>query len=107
MEENNFLTKTGMELVMHGGDARELIRKAMKLVISRDITGARELLAQANGHLIEGHREQTKVLQMECEGNSQGYNVLFCHGMDTLMTVKSEYEIAEMLIDMCEVFYEK
>lgn len=107
MEENSFLTKTGMELVMHGGDARELIRKAMKVVISGDAAGARELLSQANEHLVEGHRAQTKVLQMECEGDPQGYNVLFCHGMDTLMTVKSEYEIAGMLVDMCEVFYGK
>lgn len=38
MGENDFLTKTGMQLVMHGGDARELIRKAIKTVADGDIT---------------------------------------------------------------------
>lgn len=107
MQENDFLTTTGMKLVMCGGDARESIRKAMKAVVEKDVDRARELLEEANKHLIEGHRAQTKVLQLECEGETQGYNVLFCHGMDTLMTVKSEYEVAQIMIDLCEVLYEK
>lgn len=102
MGENDFLTKTGMQLVMHGGDARELIRKAMKTVAAGNILEGKAILEEANRELVEGHRIQTKVLQLECEGKPQGYNILFCHGMDTLMTVKSEYQIACMLIDLEE-----
>lgn len=107
MGENDFLTKTGMQLVMHGGDARELIRKAMKTVAEGNISEGKKIMEDANKELIEGHRIQTKVLQLECEGQSQGYNILFCHGMDTLMTVKSEYEIAQMLIALEESRDEK
>ncbi|MEG0526905.1 MAG: PTS lactose/cellobiose transporter subunit IIA, partial [Longicatena sp.] len=95
MEDDNILTITGMKLVMHGGNARELIRDAMKAAMGYKAKEAKELLQKANEELLEGHKSQTKILQMECDGQSQGYNVLFCHGMDTLMTVKSEYEIAE------------
>lgn len=107
MEENSLLTKKGMELVMFGGNARELIRKAMKEAACKHITIAKELLVKANEELIKGHRSQTEVLQLECSGESQGYNVLFCHGMDTLMTVKSEYEIAEILLNLLENLYEQ
>jgi len=103
MEENSLLTKTGMELVIHGGDARELIRKAMKKASEKNFVEARALLDEANAEILNGHRAQTKVIQLECEGEAQGYNILFCHGMDTLMTVKSEYELAVMIIDMFAV----
>ena len=102
MEDNNLLTLTGMQLVMAGGNARELIRKAMMSVSQKNIEEAKELLKKADEELLKGHREQTKVLQLECSGESQGYNVLFCHGMDTLMTVKSEYQVAEYLVMFME-----
>lgn len=107
MEENSLLTKKGMQLVMFGGNARELIREAMKEAAAQHMEEAKALLTQANEELLKGHRSQTEVLQLECAGESQGYNVLFCHGMDTLMTVKSEYEIAEILLQLLETLYAK
>ena len=103
MNDNDLLTMTGMKLVMAGGNARELIRQAMGAVSNKDIVGAKELLVKANEELLKGHREQTQVIQLECSGEPQGYNLLFCHGMDTLMTVKSEYQVAEYLINFMEV----
>lgn len=102
MEDGNFLTTIAMQLVMHGGNARLLIREAIKLAAEKNYSAAREKLNAAGAELLEGHKAQTKVLQLECSGEPQGYNVLFCHGMDTLMTVKSEYEIAEMFMDILE-----
>ena len=102
MEDNNLLTLTGMQLVMAGGNARELIRRAMMAVSQKNIDEAKQLLKKADEELLKGHREQTKVLQLECSGEPQGYNVLFCHGMDTLMTVKSEYQVAEYLVMFME-----
>lgn len=107
MEENSLLTKKGMELVIYGGNARELIRQSMQAVAHKEFENAKALLAKANEELLKGHRSQTEVLQLECSGEPQGYNVLFTHGMDTLMTVKSEYEIAQMLLMMMETFYEQ
>lgn len=103
MNDNDLLTVTGMQLVMAGGNARELIRQAMAAVSKKDIAGAKVLLAKADQELLKGHREQTKVIQLECSGEAQGYNLLFCHGMDTLMTVKSEYQVAEYLVTFMEV----
>ena len=107
MEDKDLLTKTGMNLVLHGGNARELIRQAIKAAIDSNLAEAKDKLKKANDELLEGHRSQTKVIQLECGGEDVGYNLLFCHGMDTLMTVKSEYEIAEMLILMMEKMNEK
>lgn len=103
MDENSLLTKTGMQLVIAGGNAREYIRQAMAEVTKKNIDSAKELLHKADEELLKGHREQTKVLQLECSGEPQGYNVLFCHGMDTLMTVKSEYQVAEYLVSFMEM----
>lgn len=107
MNDNDLLTTTGMKLVIHGGNARELIRQSIQGAIEKKFADAKDKLEKANQELLEGHRAQTKVIQLECGGEKQGYNLLFCHGMDTLMTVKSEYQIAEMLIMMLESEYEK
>ena len=99
------LVKVGMQLVLHGGEARERIRKAMKTAIQKDFQLAHQYLEEGNEELIIAHKIQTEILQKACSGEEHEYNVLFTHGMDTLMTVKSEYEIAVMLIDMIEVFH--
>lgn len=101
--ENDFLAKSGIRMVMNAGDARVLLRESLDRAKNNEFDRARSGLAEANEKLREGHEVQTLVLQKECEGEPQGYNVLFSHGMDTLMTVKSEYELAEKLVDILEV----
>ena len=107
MEQDELLLKSGFKMVMHAGDARVLVRKALDHAARFEFDSAREALAKANEELLHGHEVQTEVLQKECSGEPQGYNVLFCHGMDTLMTVKSEYELAEKLTDMMQAIIQK
>lgn len=99
---DELLMKSGFQMVLHAGDARVMVRKALDLARTWDFEGARAQLEGADKELIAGHEVQTVVLQKECSGDPQGYNVLFCHGMDTLMTVKSEYELAFQLVGMME-----
>jgi len=101
--EEDFLAKCGIQMVMHAGDARVSIRRSLDMAQQYHFAEAREAMKLANEELIKGHEVQTEILQKECEGDAQGYNVLFAHGMDTLMTVKSEYELAEKIVEMYEV----
>lgn len=105
--EEDFLTKSGIQMVMHAGEARVSVRKSLTLAENGDFEGAGMALKAADQELLKGHEVQTLVLQKECEGESQGYNVLFTHGMDTLMTVKSEYELAERLVGILKSIDER
>ena len=100
--EEDFLAKCGIQMGMHAGDARVSIRRSLDMAQQYHFAEAREAMKLANEELIKGHEVQTEILQKECEGDAQGYNVLFAHGMDTLMTVKSEYELAEKIVEMYE-----
>ncbi len=105
--EEELLAQSGIQMVMHAGDARVFIRKSLDLAKENEFAKARETLEQANNELLEGHKIQTVVLQKECGGEPQGYCVLFAHGMDTLMTVKSEYELSEKIIEMFEIINQR
>lgn len=93
------LMVSGMQMVMAAGDARELIRHGLDLARQGRFDEADARLHEAEAQLARGHRVQTEVIQLEAAGASQGYNVLFAHGMDTLMTIKSEHQLGQVLVD--------
>ncbi len=99
MDEDK-INKIAMQMVMFAGDARDLIRKSLDLAEDNRFEEAAEMLEKAKTELANGHHVQTEILQKECEGEKQGYSVLFAHGMDSLMTVKSEYQITEKLTEI-------
>lgn len=101
-EQPEDLMSSGMKMVMAAGDARELAKRAIDQIVRADFDAARGLLAEAERALVSGHAVQTAVIQQECDGQTQGYNVLFAHGMDSLMTVKSEVAQAVSLLAIVE-----
>lgn len=94
--------QNAMSIILHAGDARLKTMEALKELTSFNIDKARELLKQANEDIVEAHKAQTIELQREANGEEGEYTVLLTHAQDTCMTVYSEMNITEHLIDMIE-----
>lgn len=94
--------KTAMKIILHAGDARLKTTEALTALKSFDIAQAKQHLANANEDIVEAHKAQTAALQAESNGEDTEYSILFSHAQDTCMTVYSEMNIAEQLIDICE-----
>ena len=101
---NNEMTTVAMQMILHAGDARTYIVEALQNIKIFNFEVAKEKIAQAEKELIEAHQTQTKVLQEEANGMIY---VLFIHAQDTLMTIKSEYELARQLIEIFESIDER
>ena len=94
--------KKAMQIILHAGDARLKCMEALKSLDTFDIEGARNFLAQAQVDIVEAHKIQTVELQSEANGEECEYSILLTHAQDTCMTVYSEMNIAEHLIDLTE-----
>ncbi len=105
--EYEALIDVAMQMIVHAGDARNDIKKALdagtegrKELAQEYMEGAKEALAQA-------HHCQTETIQQEASGEKCVYSMLFTHAQDTLMTIYSEYHLAEKLLLMYDALDEK
>lgn len=99
---DNEMITVAMQMILHAGDARAHIADALRDIKAFDFEGAKEKMALAEKELTESHHVQTNVLQEEANGVKHELHVLFIHAQDTLMTIKSEYELARQLIEIFE-----
>ncbi|WP_068783502.1 PTS lactose/cellobiose transporter subunit IIA [Paenibacillus phocaensis] len=93
----DLINENAMEILLHAGDARELIRKAVQFLKDDDENAFDLTMDEANGKLNKAYVIQTKVIQTTIETEKNEYSILFAHAMDTLMAIKSEYEITNNL----------
>lgn len=91
-----------MQIVIHAGDARNLIMKALDETAEFKFNSAKEKLDEAQIEIHEAHRYQTEIIQSEAAGNYFEYSILFTHAQDTLMTVCTELNMAKKLCMMFE-----
>ena len=101
---DNEMTGIAMQMILHAGDARLHISEALKNVKQFDFEAAAEKMKQAEKELQQAHQFQTNVIQEEAGGVKHELHILFIHAQDTLMTIKSEYELARQLIDIAQAF---
>ena len=88
-----------MNMIMHAGDARTLIMDALEDVAENNDDAAMKKLDEAHEELIKAHKVQTSYIQHVAAGEvEQEYSVLFTHAQDTMMTIYSEYNIANRLL---------
>lgn len=99
-EEMEKISKVSMQIILHAGDARDDLKQAFNAMLDGNPTEMNQLIARANQHMVEAHKLQTVILQKECDGTEQPHSYLFGHAQDTLMTVKSEIEMVEMMTKM-------
>lgn len=94
------LEEVAMQIILHAGDARTLVMESLKLLETENFAEAREKLRQASDELSLAHQSQTGIIQLEAQGIPQRSSLLFAHAQDTLMTIKSELNIAKQLIEI-------
>ncbi len=95
MEEK--VVQVAMQVILHAGNARNLIRNSGNLIVDNKLDGVEEMLAEAKKEIILAHKAQTELLQNEAKGNKIEMSILFSHAQDTLMTTDSECFIIETL----------
>jgi PTS system cellobiose-specific IIA component len=94
------LISISMEVILHAGNARNLVFQAVNKASESMFEEADQLITDANAEVTIAHRAQTNMLQKEAEGIDIPYSPLFGHAQDTLMTVKTEINMMQEMIKL-------
>ncbi|AKP68438.1 PTS lactose transporter subunit IIA [Companilactobacillus ginsenosidimutans] len=101
------LSMISMQVIMHAGNAREHIFKAVDLASQSQFEEAEKMMAESNIELIAAHQAQTNTIQLEAGGTGVPYSTLFTHAQDTLMSVKTEQNLIKEMIKLYKRLGEK
>ncbi|GEN88458.1 PTS lactose/cellobiose transporter subunit IIA [Oceanobacillus sp. FSL W8-0428] len=94
------LVSISMQVILHAGNARELVFQAVNKASEAKFEEADRLIKEANDEVGTAHQAQTNMLQKEAEGIDIPYSPLFGHAQDTLMTVKTEINMMQEIIKL-------
>ncbi|MEH7034675.1 PTS lactose/cellobiose transporter subunit IIA [Priestia megaterium] len=86
------------EIISHGGNARGLAYEALQAAEEFDFEKAEDLIKQAAEELGLAHKNQTKLIQAELNGEAAEKTLLMIHAQDHLMTAISEQKLIEHMI---------
>lgn len=92
--------------ILHAGNARKFISEAYKELSEFHFESARKKIEQAKEEALFAHREQSKIIRAESDGESLEFSLLLTHAQDTVMTAVSEMHIAKNLINIVEKIQE-
>lgn len=104
---DNVLIETAMKIILHAGDGRNYLDKALNAAKKFDFESADELKKEAEDCIRKAHQAQTNIIQDEANGNKYEYCLLFNHAQDTLMTIASELRLTNNLIDVLRIISKK
>lgn len=104
MSEDNPLIPVSMEIIVNAGDARNYAFGAISAAKAGNFEEAEHKLAQAEEAIVMAHRAQTDIIQTEMSGEAH-YElcVVFIHAQDTLMTIRSEVNMAKEFVALYQV----
>ena len=107
MQENNPLIQVSMNIILFAGDARNNVSLALDYAEKGDFINARKELADAQENITKAHQSQTAVIQNEMSGVDYEPCLLFSHAQDTLMTINSEIQTANRLVNIYEMIMDR
>lgn len=84
---NEELELTTIEIVAYAGDARSKYIAALNAADEKDYEKAEKLIEEGNELINQAHGVQTKMIQMEAQGEKIPVGFLTVHAQDHLMTV--------------------
>ena len=99
-EEREKMASIAMQIVILGGDARNLFMEALDHAAEGLYDQAEDKLKEAKEELRQAHIFQTEVVQSEAGGKKYEYSLLFTHAQDTVMTICTEMNLAKKIISM-------
>ena len=92
------ITQVAMQIILHAGDARTQIEKALDEAENGNFHRVEQLMDEARKNIILAHNSQTSLIQEEARGNHHGFSMLFTHAQDIMMTIQSELRITQHII---------
>jgi len=95
------LNEAAMQIILYAGDGRSLLNEALNLTLadgSAKDTAVK--MKAAKDEIVKAHRIQTEMIQSTIEDDDLQTTLLFSHAQDTLMTIYSELNMTNHLIDM-------
>lgn len=106
-EFNEELVTAAMQIIMNAGDARLCVKDALKCAKAFDFENAESKMKEAKDFIAQAHHSQTDIIQNEASGKKYEYCLLFAHAQDTLMTIMSEIQLADEMIDILKIISQK
>ena len=98
------INTVAMEVILNASNGRNLIDEAMSFILNDDFKKAKELLVEADKHILKAHVAQTKIIQGQASGENMEYSLLFIHAQDTIMTSNSELRVIKSLLPIFEKY---
>lgn len=105
--ENRDINSIAMEVIMDAGDGREKIDLALDEMAKGDFAQAEALLTEAEKYILNAHNAQTEVIQGQVSGENTEYSLLFVHAQDTIMTITTELRMAQKMMPIFKMLFEK
>lgn len=93
-------TMVAFEIVAYSGDARSKLLMALEKAKSKDFETAEKLVNEAEECLVDAHKAQTELLQLEARGEGVKIGFITVHGQDHLMTTMLLKDIIGTLMDV-------
>lgn len=104
---NDEMNQVAMQIILHAGNARQVIFEVFDEIGDEHFDRARELLKEAKKEILLAHKAQTETVQAEASGIHHDFSLLFAHAQDTLMTISSEWNIANKMVSLVEKLTKK
>ncbi len=101
-ETEEALQLLSFQIILHAGNARSFAMEAIQEAKAYHFKNAREKIESAEEEFIIAHQEQTKLLQLEAQGNKYEMTVILVHAQDHLMTAMTVKDLAVEMIEMYE-----
>lgn len=87
-------------IITHSGDARSSSMEAITYAKKGEFEKAQNSIEKASQELALAHKEQTKLIQAEAQGQKHNLSLLLIHAQDHLMNAMTVKELANEFIDM-------
>lgn len=99
MRTNDELNQAAMQIILHAGDCRELLGKAVDLMLADAADSEVEaVFDEAKKEISKAHVLQTDMIQDSIEEDALNTTLLFTHAQDTLMTINSEVNMTSAMM---------
>lgn len=97
-----------MELVVNGGNARSLALEAIDAASQKDFKAAEEKMEACDEALRRAHEFQTDMISAEAAGEGNvPVSLVLVHGQDHLMNAMTVRDMAEQMVRMYRIIYQK
>ncbi|SHK07168.1 PTS lactose/cellobiose transporter subunit IIA [Paramaledivibacter caminithermalis] len=87
-------------IITYSGDARSSSMEAITYAKQGDFEKAKECIEEAIEKLELAHKEQTKLIQAEAQGEKHNISLLLIHAQDHLMNAMTVKDLANEFIDI-------